>query len=375
MTEKIKCAICGADIHAVQIHLREVHPEVTLADYQARFPEAPLLSEIAKQRLAEKQAQKGQSPVTDSVPAVMQMPMHEIFGLGEAPAAKTASGKPLMVSVLPADPQWAHMVPERDNGYVFNIDTLKTLLMCVEMNIPALTWGHMGTGKSTIWEQIASVTKRPAMRIQHTINTEEAHVVGQWVLEGGSTKWRPGLLPMAMRYGWLYIADEYDFAVPQVLALYQPVLEGKALIIKDADDEWRHVKPHPNFRFAATGNTNGVGDETGLYQGTQIQNAANYERFGVVIKMDFMEASIEKRLLQTKTGLSAGDAEKMVKFANLVRNDKQISLPISPRSLIRASQLGILKGDFRQGVMLAYLNRLPAVERETASAISQRVFG
>ena len=39
---KIECAICGARIHAVQMHLRDEHPEVSLSDFKRDFPEAPL---------------------------------------------------------------------------------------------------------------------------------------------------------------------------------------------------------------------------------------------------------------------------------------------------------------------------------------------
>ena len=37
-----------------------------------------------------------------------------------------------------------------------------------------------------------------------------------------------------MKHGWVYLADEYDFAFPQILGVYQPVLEGEALVIKEA---------------------------------------------------------------------------------------------------------------------------------------------
>lgn len=69
-----------------------------------------------------------------------------------------------------------------------------------------------------------------------------------------------------MKHGWVYLADEYDFAFPQILGVYQPVLEGEALVIKEATPEWRRITPHERFAFIGTGNTNGSGDETGLYQ-------------------------------------------------------------------------------------------------------------
>lgn len=49
-----------------------------------------------------------------------------------------------------------------------------------------------------------------------------------------------------MKHGWMYLADEYDFAQPNVLSVYQAVLEGKPLYIKEADAANRVIKPHPN---------------------------------------------------------------------------------------------------------------------------------
>ncbi len=378
MSDKITCQICGAQVHSVKQHLEREHTDWTVEAYRLKYPDAPLFSDKAIQIARERKMSEGSgagSPaiVATSSPAGEKQPLHEIFELGEAPAAKSAVGKPIMISTV-KDVSHPEYIPEIDRGYVFNIDVLKTLLLCVEMNIPAYVWGHMGTGKTTIINQIFARTGRPIVRIQHTVNTEESHVLGQWILRDGETRFQPGWLPMAMRYGWGYLCDEYDFAPPHVLSVYQPVLEGSALVIKEADEEWRVVKPHKDFRFMATGNTNGVGDETGLYQGTQIQNAANYERFGAVMKMEFMEKAIEKQILMARVKLASADADRLIQFAEFVRSDSKISIPISPRSLIAAARLGMFKADFRVGLALAYTNRLPAIEREVATQIAQRVF-
>lgn len=375
MSDKITCQICKAQVHAVQKHLQTDHAgEWTIERYRKEFPEAPVLSEAAKARLMAKQKEAGAAAAPALPEGVEKRPLHEVFDLGPVPAAmSTSTGKPIPITVFVKN-EYPQYVPTKDSSYVFNIEILKTLVMCVEMGMPAYVWGHMGTGKTTFLEQLCAYTQRALIRIQHTVNTEEAHILGQWVVRNGNTVFQPGWLPMAMRFGWVYLADEYDFAPPHVLSVYQPVLEGKKLVIKEADEEWRVVEPHPNFRFFATGNTNGVGDETGLYQGTQIQNAANYERFAVVQKVDFMEREIEKRILMTRAPIHARDADNMIKFAETVRQDDKISLPISPRSLINAARLGVFKGDLRVGLQLAYINRLPAIERETAGQVAQRIF-
>lgn len=390
---RIECAICGAKVHSIELHLRKdpqhVEKPVTLAEYQKQFPDRPLLSKVAEQKLAERQAamEKSASAVTaakvspdlttaDFTPSLA--PMHDLFSLGRVKGAMSARGEAINVTVYSPSAQFADMVPDLDPNYVFNLDILKTLMMGLEMRIPTYLWGHSGTGKTTIYEQIAARTKRPMLRVQHTANMEEEHVVGGWRLRDGKTVFDLGPLPLAMKHGWLYLADEYDFARPEVTSLYQAVLEGKPLIIKEADESNRVIRPHPAFRLIATGNTNGQGDESGLYNGTNMQNAANYERFGIVEKMPYMEPAVEARLVSQQANIPIDDAKRLVDFAGRVRADfesAKLSNPISPRALIFAGRIGIARDSYLIGLEKAYINRLTSVDREAATQLAARVFG
>ena len=391
---KIACAVCGAQVHAIHMHLKEAHPEMTIADYQAKFPEQPILSDLAKERLAARAKERSAAEIPAATPEaaaveaspapspvsssdMTKMAFHEVFKLGRSKTALSSNREPIPISVC-ADPAHPEMVPEVSDNYVYDPDELKNVILALELNIPCYVWGHKGSGKSELCEQIAARTKRGFLRVQHTVNTEESHIVGQWTVRNGQTEFELGPLPTAMLNGWMYCADEYDFALPSVLSVYQAVLEGKALMIKEADAKNRIIKPHPNFRFIATGNTNGSGDETGLYQGTNIQNSANYDRFGMVIQKQYMKKDQEAKILQGRVGLVKEDADKMVEFAALVReayDGAKISDVISPRTLINAAMIGVKRGSFRQGLELAFINKLTKVDREVCGGLAQRVFG
>lgn len=394
-TDKISCQICGDLTHSVQIHLRDAHPGVTIEQYRIDYPLAPELSAFAQSKLDAKIAERRVAAASSAAIATggggasvislaasrgyAKCPMHEVFDLGKVKAAMNARGEPIMISTLSADPSIANLVPEKDTKYVFNIDLLKTVLMGMELNMPTYLWGYHGTGKTTNLEQVAAHTGRPYLRVQHTINTEESHILGQTHLRGGETFFEMGPLPFCMKYGIVYCADEYDFAMPSVLAVYQAVLEGKPLIIKEAPLEDRVIKPHPNFRFVATGNTNGGGDETGLYQGTQIGNAANYSRFGIVEEVSYMPAKQETAVVAGQSGIDTDDAEKLVKFAAEVRTNfaaGRISGTMSPRELINAAKIGLVRGsDWRAGLRLAFTNRLSRTDKEVVDQFAQRIFG
>lgn len=380
---KIICELDGARVHSVQLHLKNNHPGITLDDYQKKFPGAPILSEFAKKRLKEAQDSKvkaAANAVIHGKKGFDQQALHEVFDLGAAKAAMNARGQPIMIDVMVDwDEEGESLIPDVDPNYIFSIELVKSVLIGWKLGMTAYFWGYHGSGKTTIFEQCAARTKRPFLRVQHTINTEEAHVLGQWTVKNGETVYQLGPLPMAMINGWIYCADEYDFAPPSVTSLYQPVLEGKALVIKDAPPELRVIRPHPNFRIVATGNTNGSGDETGLYQGTQIQNAANYSRFNIVEEVQYLEPKVETTVVAGQAGIERKDAENLINFGTEVRKmfaGGKIGATISTRELITSAKLGMVLGsDWKMGLRKGFINRMSRVDQEVCLQYAQRLFG
>lgn len=390
---KIECAICKEQIHAVQTHLKN-HPEWTMEMYKDKYPDAPLLSDEAAQKIKEHEQTK--LNMAGSVTAIasarpmtsIKRPLNEVFGLGAAKAALSARGQPIMITTLgdAASDILREQIPTEDKRYIPDIDLLKNVIMGLELNMPVWLYGPAGVGKSSLPRYIAAKTHRPMLRVNHTINTEESHLVGQYVVENiidpvskelrTITRWQDGPLPYAMKHGLLYLADEMDRCPPGPLSVYQAVLEGEPLYIKEAPPEHRLVKPHANFRFVATGNTNGSGDETGIHQATLLQDAATIERFSLVLKVEYMPAEQEIAIMMAQAGLVEADAKRLRDFCEQIRkgHPNDFSLTIGPRVAINIGKIGIAKGSFMAGVALAFANRLPEVQREAALSIAQRVF-
>lgn len=381
---KILCQLCNEPVHSIQLHLKESHPEVSVDQYREDHPDASLLSEAAKGRVdrvkKERIAMAGASTAEVIKPTfgASKQAMNEVFDLGRSKAAMSAKGSPISITVMSKTGEHVDLIPDKDDRYIFPIDLLKNVLLGLELAIPVYLWGHAGVGKSTMYEQVCARTNRPYSRVQHTANTEECHIVGQILANESGTYFEPGPLSIAMRYGHVYNADEYDFAHASVLAVYQPVLEGKPLVIKEAPPEWRVVKPHKDFRFVATGNTNGSGDDTGLYNGTNLGNAANYSRFGITEYVQYMPKKQEAAVIASQTGIAKEDSELLVSFATKIRDSfdsKNMTATIGPRELIYSARLGLMKASWRKGIDLAFVNRLSEIDREVASGIAQRVFG
>lgn len=311
---------------------------------------------------------------------------NKIFGVRLGAETKNGRGEPIQIQVLPdRTDASAAFVPQAYDWYVFPMEQAITLACALDERVasPVLIWGFHGSGKSTLAEQVCAKTNRPCIRVQHSVDTEGSDIVGQWVLEGDKTVFQYGPLARAMRDGLVYIADEYDFALPNVLAIYQAVLEGAPLFIKQAPEDMAVVKPHKDFRFVATGNTNGAGDETGLYQGTQIQNAANYSRFGVTMKIDYQKPEAEAEIIKKRIGeFATQDMENFTKFIGLVREayeKKTITNTISTREIVNIARWAILKGtdgpNWTFAIDHAFLNRMSSIDAAAIRNIMQRVFG
>lgn len=386
--EMITCQECGEGIHIVKAHLEKKHASdgLTLEIYQQKHPMAPLMSKKAEAAIAERTGKA--APVEATIKGVVtaaaaavaaKQPFHTLFGFPATNKdAMSARGAPINISVIDPATLGAEraLIPDRDADYVFDANLAKTVVMGLEMNVPIYLHGHAGVGKTSLFEQVAAITNRPYTRVQHTANMEEADVEGRWVVNAESQmEFQNGPLTDAMEQGHIYCADEYDFASPMILSVYQAVLEGKPLFIKAAN---KKIYPHKNFRFCASGNTNGAGDESGLYQGTMMQNAANYERFGIVERVNYMPHKSETEILTRKTTISPADAKQVVDFATKMReafDKKEVAIPMSPRSTLNAAKLGVARADMKYGITVAYINRLPTTSADTARQVMQRIFG
>lgn len=388
----IQCKICGQDVHAIKLHLRDVHGEdsskpCTLEQYKTDYPEAPLFSEVAKEKIRSRKEQlEKKAAVKEIVIEGDMMPMAELFGLGRIKAAKTKSGQDIMVAIDSRTVE-EDLIPDRDSNYVFDINNLKAVLMGIATNIPLYVYGHAGVGKSTLFEQVCACTRRRMLRVQHCADTESSQIVGQWTVKKHKdettgqivsvTEWEPGPLQVAMINGYVYLADEYDRGHPGVMSVYQAVLEGKSLYTKEAPAEFRNIKPHENFRICATGNSNGSGDDTGLYQATIMQDAATLERFGIVIQQTYMPRKQELAVVKGQSGVNDEDAAKIIEFAQKIRNmyPAEISLTLGPRVAINIARIGLMRADFVSGVELSFANRLAELEREAVLQVAQRIWG
>lgn len=260
------------------------------------------------------------------------------------PASKVFGIKTLKMDVPVFEPQ--DNVPALDPHYKFNAATLVPLLWALVHNKKAWLHGHTGTGKSTLVAQVCARLNWPMLRVNFDSEISRMDLVGRDTLcrdESGATvsKFVEGILPQALQQPCVLLCDEVDFIRPDVAYVFQRALEDEGLLI--SEDGGRLVRPHPYSRIIATANTQGQGDDYGIYQGARAQSMAFLDRFTVWLQCDYLPENKERALVKSLVPEAPEEViDQVMSYVNEHRKafaDLKVSQPLSPRSIVALTQL------------------------------------
>jgi cobaltochelatase CobS len=280
--------------------------------------------------------------------------------------------------------------PDINPEYLFHDSSRDVVVWFMDSSDPLYVFGPAGSGKTSLIKQLAAKLNYPVFDITGHGRLEFPDLVGHLTVEDSTMSFQYGPLALAMKFGGLFLLNELDLLDPATAAGLNGVLDGDPLCIPENGGEV--IKPHPLFRFAATANTNGGADETGLYQGTLRQNLAFMDRFWLC-EIGYPTPKAERELLHRKApGLPKDIRTRMVEFAGEVRRlfmgeaegsyRDTIEVTFSTRTLIRWADLTIrFQPLARQGIQpVTYaLDRALGyrASRETRTVLhelAQRVF-
>ena len=231
------------------------------------------------------------------------------------------------------------LIPAKDPNFVpfGNFTDLESIIKS-GIFYPAYISGPTGNGKSTMVEQICAKHKRPLIRVNLNMMTDEDQLIGSKTLEEGNVKVVEGPVLIAMRTGTTLLLDEIDAGSANTLLCLQPILEGKPYYFKLKNEM---IIPAEGFNILATANTKGKGSDDGRYIGTNILNEAFLERFAVTFDQEYPNAKVEvkiiKNLMETYQCVDDEFAETLVKWADAIRRtfeDGGVDETITTRRMI-----------------------------------------
>lgn len=286
---------------------------------------------------------------------------------------------------VPAFSQRDEYVPEIDEAYRFNPDVTLAILAGFTRNRRVMVQGLHGTGKSTHIEQVAARLNWPCLRVNLDGHVSRLDLVGKdaIVVRDGVqvTEFQEGIVPWSLQRPVALIFDEYDAGRPDVMFVIQRILErdGHFSLL----DQNRVIHPHPYFRLFATANTVGLGNMSGMYQGTQVLNHAQIDRWNIVAKLDYLDAKEEAAIVLAR--VPEKNTEKgreliahMVSVASLTRKGfaaGDISTLMSPRTVITWAENCEIFRSPALAFRLSFLNKCDETERSTVAEYYQRCFG
>lgn len=281
---------------------------------------------------------------------------------------------------IPAFTEKTELVPAIDTAYQLNPQASLAILAGFAFNRRVLLQGMHGTGKSTHIEQIAARLNWPCMRINLDGQISRMDLIGKDVISLEESKqitqFQEGLIPWSLQRPVALILDEYDAGQPDVMFAIQRMLEreGRLTLL----DQNRVIEPNLAFRIFATSNTVGLGNWNGLYQGTQLLNHGQMDRWDIVAALNYLEPKEEAAIVAAKIPeLPTELIDSMVALANLTRQSFEsgdLSTLMSTRTLITWGENWKIFKDLKLAFDLAFLNKCESEEKILVAEYFQRCF-
>ena len=274
------------------------------------------------------------------------------------------------------------LIPEKNPKYKLPVQESLDILRAWNIGDNVLIYGPTGSGKSSLIKELCARTNRPFLRINATGDIDSSMIFGQLTAKDGSTIWQDGSVTEAVRYGAVLAWDEWEYTPPEITVGMQWLLEDeRKLFLKEMPGTARDkfIEPHKAFQIVCLGNTQGQGDMTGHHAGVNVQNTAILDRFGTVVKLDYLTESHEIDVITSKVpSLTRSTATLLVKVAELIRQaykSNQLQLTMSPRTLIGMAKKIDSGLSFADSLKLQYLNKLTDTNQRVAKELVKKVIG
>ena len=253
------------------------------------------------------------------------------------------------------------IVPVMDHGYTLSQEQVLKMGAVIGLERHLWVYGPTGSGKSSMVARVCSELNYPVIRVNMSADTTISSFIGQWgtkVVDGVQhICFLEGPLLKAMMHGALLIIDEITATPAPILMglqkLLEATVEGEGVTFVCNDNEGKIYHGHPRFRVVATDNTNGQGDVTGAYSGTNIMNSAFLDRFTVWSKLGYPEEDNWVEMLVKKTGVTEEQAKQIVQVCTDINRTSALipentvvtnGLLLSPRSSIELAKLSTVFG-------------------------------
>ena len=197
--------------------------------------------------------------------------------------------------------------------------------------LPVIIKGPTGCGKSRFVEKMSQELNVPLIQVACNEETSSVDLQGRYLMQSGNTIWHDGPALTAVKNGYILYLDEISEAREDVIVVIHPLSDHRRELYVDKKNEV--IKAHDNFMLVASYNP-------GYQNKIKDLKPSTKQRF-VSLHFKYPAIDIEKEILCNETGIDQQNAEKLVKYAQKLRNLKDLDLleTVSTRLLINAAKL------------------------------------
>jgi len=301
---KIKCEIDGTEHFALPDYLGEKHG-MTVAEYQAQYPDAPLYSPSVEEAFDKSIARKKRA----HPPAVADLRV--TFGGMQFPLNVNVPAD----ACLPLPPHYrlpAHGDLAKD---------IERVLRYYAAGRSTWIWGPPGTGKDALPHALCALTRTPSEIFQIS---QEVDIMA-WFFEkdfdANGTAWSEGMLLKMLRDGYTcsngevvpytIVLSDFDRAgrsQAEAIRLVTDSIQGR---IKGPNGQTYLVMP--GTRIIITANTMGAGDASGRCVSANVIDSSIINRIQRKVCFHGMDWRDEEPIIRAKYPLFAEKADKLLK--------------------------------------------------------------
>ncbi|MBN2895525.1 MAG: MoxR family ATPase [Campylobacterales bacterium] len=167
--------------------------------------------------------------------------------------------------------------------------------------------GETGSGKTASVMRVARALDWPCARLNMDGGLVREDLIGRFTLRAGQngetvSVFEEGLLLRALREGHILILDEVNAAAPELLFLFQNLLEeGGQFVLSDTGER---ITPHERFRIFGTMNPP-ISDSGTVYAGVRELSPAFKNRWDRIIYVGYPSQAAELEILKGRYGADA----------------------------------------------------------------------
>ncbi|PLX49766.1 MAG: AAA family ATPase [Desulfobulbaceae bacterium] len=208
---------------------------------------------------------------------------------------------------------------------------LTIALAAFQHKIPLLLKGPTGSGKSRFMQYLAWKLGRPLVTVSCHDDLSTSDLVGRYLIRGGETVWLDGPLTLAVRHGGICYLDEIVEARKDTTVVIHPLaddrrelpIEKKGEILSAPDEFMLALSYNPGYQSVI-----------------KDLKPSTRQRF-IALELGYPAPDIEAEIVSHEAGVSAEEAERLVRLAEMTRGLEDAGLPegASTRLLIHAGTL------------------------------------